>query len=49
MLMAFNATISSQDLSQSNFSGSASADSLNVLTQFVNGVNLPTGYSKTER
>ena len=49
MLVAFNATISPQDLSQSNFSGSDSADSLNVLTQFVNGVNLPTGYSKTER
>lgn len=49
MLMAFNATISEEDLSQANFSGSVSADSLKVMDQFVNGVDLPPGYFKTER
>lgn len=47
MLAAYNQRISEDSLMDAEFSGSDTADSLRVLTDFVNGLALPQ--SKTER
>ena len=41
MLAAYNRSIDTPDLTHSPFSGAATADSLNILVQFVNGIVLP--------
>ena len=41
MLEAFNRTVQPADLTTAPFSGAETADSLKVLSDFVNGVNLP--------
>lgn len=47
MLTAYNALVSDVDLTHAAFSGSATADSLRVLRDFVNGLTLPQ--SATDR
>jgi LAS superfamily LD-carboxypeptidase LdcB len=49
MLISFNALISPDDLRQGDFSGANTADGLKVFTDFVNGVDLPPAYRKTDR
>ena len=41
MLKAYNSSIATADLTQAPFSGAGSADSLNVLGHFVNGIDTP--------
>jgi LAS superfamily LD-carboxypeptidase LdcB len=49
MLTAYNALVSEGDLTGAPFSGAETADSLAVLRDFVNGVDLPADYRNTER
>lgn len=49
MLAAFNAKVGLSDLTDAPFSGAETADSLRVLSDFVNGVDLPAAYRNTER
>ena len=49
MLAAFNTAVAPSDLTGAPFSGAETADSLRVLRDFVNGVDLPADYRNTER
>jgi zinc D-Ala-D-Ala carboxypeptidase len=49
MLAAYNKVIQTADLTDADFSGARTADSLRILPDFVNGVNLPEGQGNTDR
>lgn len=49
MLAAYNRLIAREDLTSAPFSGAETADSLRVLRDFVNGVDLPAAYRSTDR
>ena len=49
MLTAYNRMVGTSDLTKAAFSGALTADSLNVLQEFVNGIDLPAPYRNTER